>query len=497
MKTFFHFAIGSFVFIVLPISACTTNLKQATDAYDQGNFGVAASSIDTLAPTKVKNGKMTIEVSYDRDQLWVGLEKAKMLGDAGKFNESIDLFTHVDAEAEDLREIESWYLENPFAIDAWDAGQFANDLGQSVMGADQLPYLLQPYEMILVDAYASLYCLLHNKVGAAAYARKIMRLQQFEKLDLQSAGYDDLTAPTAKMDSALLTSSSVKSTDISFARIFSLGDFTGSKARMKSTITAARDVGAADPRVPFATVIQWAAFMKEGLIEECEEAAKQVKGSCGAETLSKQMMAFSKNLKNDYVLVLIDAGRGPVRSSFEVKFPFVIPNVGASYFRAVYPDLVFRVADRPSNIMVGGVGKMEKASIIDSIDAIAARNFQRREKELWWTPTFRAVLRAVATVVAQATQKEEDKTSKAIIGLFGAAVAAAEQPDLRSWSTLPASQYAALIPRPANGMVNVELKSQASSGSIQVKVGPGSSIVYVRALTPSIQTVQTASVTRK
>ena len=497
MTNLFRFAMYSFVVFSIAISGCTTKFNTATDAHNIGDFEKAASNADSLAPMVKRNGKDKLNVQYERDELWIGLEKAKIFGDAGKFKESIDLFTYVDAEAEDLREIESWYIQNPLDTKAWDVGQFTNDIGQSVMGADQLPFLLQPYEMILGDAYASLNSLLLDQNGAAAYARKVMRLQHFEKEDLRLAGYDDLTAPTAQMDGALKTSMNGNATDFSFAGIFSLGDFTGAKERMKATITAAREVGAADPRVPFATVVQWAAFMKEGQSAERIGAANEVKLSSGAEKLSRQMLEFSNDFSKEFVLVLIDAGRGPVRGSFDVKFPIVIPKVGSTFFRAVYPVLKFRVADRPSDIKVGGAGVMDTASILDSIDAIAARNFQRRENELWWIPTYRAVFRAVATIVAQATQKEEDKTSKALIGLFGAIVAAAEQPDLRAWSTLPASQYAAIVPRPADGVVKVELKSPSSSGTFEVKVGPGSSIVYVRALTPKITQFQVAPLQRR
>ena len=191
MTNLFRFAMYSFVVFSIAISGCTTKFNTATDAHNIGDFEKAASNADSLAPMVKRNGKDKLNVQYERDELWIGLEKAKIFGDAGKFKESIDLFTYVDAEAEDLREIESWYIQNPLDTKAWDVGQFTNDIGQSVMGADQLPFLLQPYEMILGDAYASLNSLLLDQNGAAAYARKVMRLQHVEKEDLRLAGYDE------------------------------------------------------------------------------------------------------------------------------------------------------------------------------------------------------------------------------------------------------------------------------------------------------------------
>ena len=493
----FRLAMNSLVVLGIAISGCTTKFNTATDAHNIGDFEKAASNADSLAPMVKSGGTDRLNVQYERDEMWIGLEKAKILADAKRTKESIDVFSFVDNRAMLLSDAESWYAKHPFDMKNWDAKQFIGDASQSVMGADQIPYVVQPYELILVNAYRSLYLLLDGQDGAKQVATRGVELQQFEKEDLKHAGYDDMTAPIAQMDGALKTSMNGNATDFSFAGIFSLGDFTGAKERMNATITAAREVGAANPSVPFATVVEWAAFMTGvNSREEANAAAKSVGESSGARSLSEKMLSFG-DWHQDFVLVLIDSGRGPVRGSFDVKFPIVIPKVGSTFFRAVYPVLKFRVADRPSDIKVGGAGVMDTASILDSIDAIAARNFQRRENELWWIPTYRAVFRAVATIVAQATQKEEDKTSKALIGLFGAIVAAAEQPDLRARSTLPASQYAAIVPRPADGVVKVELKSPSSSGTFEVKVGPGSSIVYVRALTPKITQFQVAPLQRR
>ena len=495
-----HFHVTIFAFVVagcFVCAGCTTKFNTATDAHNTGAFATAASNAESLAQTVSEGGKVIdLKVQYDRDELWVGLEKAKILADAGLNSKSVDLFEWVNARAQFLGDAESWYVKNPCDVSRWDVGQFSQDVGKFVMGADQTTYIVQPYELILVNAYASLNSLLCNEPGAVQFTRTMMKLQEYEKEDLRRAGYDDMEAPIAKMDSTLAPSLKGNSTDFSFGRIFSLGDFTGAKQRFKSAIDSARQVGAADPRIPFATVVQWVSFMSEGAIDEAAAAAKEVGASCGATTLSEQMGMMSTEGNKDFVLVLIDAGRGPIKNSFEVKFPIMIPNVGSALFRAVYPDLIFRTGDRPNEIKVGGAGAMQNAFVLDSIDAIAARNFQRREAELWWTPTIRAVLRTVASIVAQATQEKEDTGARLLIALVGAAVAVAEQPDLRAWSTLPAEQYAAIVPRPANGVLKVELKSVSSSGSIDVPVEPGSSIVYVRALTPTIHYAKSAVIVK-
>ena len=51
-------------------------------------------------------------------------------------------------------------------------GQFTNDVGQAVMGADQTVYLLRPYEMILCTTYASLDSLMLGSGACAPFARE-------------------------------------------------------------------------------------------------------------------------------------------------------------------------------------------------------------------------------------------------------------------------------------------------------------------------------------
>ena len=79
----FRFAMNSLVVLGIAISGCTTKFNTATDAHDIGDFQKAASNADSLAPMVKSNGKDKLDVQYQRDALWIGLEKAKILSDAG------------------------------------------------------------------------------------------------------------------------------------------------------------------------------------------------------------------------------------------------------------------------------------------------------------------------------------------------------------------------------------------------------------------------------
>ena len=481
--------------VIIAQPGCTTTFKSATDAHTKGKFDEAADEADKLVPTPSKDGKLTIEARYDRDRLWVGLEKAKILSDAGQLTEAVDLFDHVRKEAEFLRHIESAYASNPVDPANWDIEQLATDIGQTVVGADQTVYLLQPHEEILCNTYAALDSLLQgpdsaDSAAAGTFAYEARRLQQFALEDLKAAGYEVKEPPASRMDGTIISElPDGQSSNFSVTQIFTLGDFSGAKQEMKSVISSARAVGAANPVVAFSSVVQWAAYMRSFKATDATVAAKQVADYCGAPQLAAEMKHLASS-PNDYpfVLVLVDAGRGPVRRSFNVRLPIVVPNVCVADFRAVYPALKFRTEDRPRDIRVGTPGDMRPAAALDSIDAIVARDFRRREADLWWMPTIRAGMRTAASLAIQIQQsKEKDKTISWAAAITSVVVAEAEQPDLRAWTTLPATQHAALMKRPSNGKVHVELASQGASSAMDVDVPEGSSIVYVRALTPTLR----------
>ena len=492
MQSHTHRATAIAIVITLVASiGCTTKFNPAVDQFNGGNCDKAVNTAHSIAPTKkVPDRGSMARAEHDRDHLWVTLEKARMLNCCGEHDESMTMFYYVKGESEFYRDIESRYKTNPLDLGSWDASQFAGDAGQAIMGADQLPYEVQPFEMILCNAYGALNCLVLEEPGAAEFSRAAGNLQDDEGKDLAALGYlDNMPSPSTKIDTAVRAalppnSSSNYSTNM----VFSLGDFTRVKSELKGAIDAGRAARAADPRVAFASAVGWAAFYRDGDRSSQDASIRAMELMSAAPNLARAMRRIYDGDRSDFVLVLVDAGRGPKRSYFNVAFPIIIPKVGSAYFRAVYPALQFRPEGRPTSISVTGEGDPVDAEILTSIDAIAARDFRRREAALWWTPTIRAAIRVIGAIVAQAADRDKEGWG-AIVGVATAVMAVAEQPDLRNWSTLPGSQHAAIVKRPANGMVQVRLSSASESEALTVSVPEGSSVVHVCAQTPRITTV--------
>ena len=488
----FFYAIGCSALLVLQ-TACTTNLKTSTDAYHAGDFAKANVEIEKSAPdnTEAKVGTdPPIKVKYDRDLFWAGLEKAKINQDDGKFKKSFDLYIKLYERAYKLALKESWFAKNPADMKNWDANQFMQDAGQAVLGADQTDYIVQPYEMILINSYAMLDAMLLDKEGkdfskSKALTKGTIQWQELTRDDLKLSKVNS-QPDSDKVDSALRAKAPQLS-GFNIASVFGADGFSKAKAALSESIQAAGKNG--DPRVTLGSVLEWATFVQDQNFAAAEGAALEIGNTSAAVNLSKEAGNFTK--KGDFVLVLVGAGRAPERDFFSVRIPIPIPNIATGYYRGVYPFLKFRTQNRPNQITITSQAGTNTLEVIDSIDAIMAKNFQRREIELWWIPTIRGIIRTAASMAAQAAMNKNDKNDgwgKLIALAANVAVAEAEQADLRVWSTLPGAHYAALVKRPTDGVLNIEIGDGSTKSKVSANVKEGSSLVYIRALTPNMKT---------
>lgn len=474
-------------------SGCTTKTAKMTDRYDAGDFVAAAIAGDeTLAMLRDGDGVVVgIGAKYERDRLWAGLEKAKILQDAARFRDSLDMYTWVYAEQDWLAELESNYAENPLNPANWNAGQFLGDVGQTVVGADQTDYIVQPYEAILTASYASLVAMMLDEPRAADFARQSTTLQgQWrENLGLDLVGVRD--EPSRSIDSGL-ASRNPQLSGFSIASILNLDQFGKARSEMRQVVEAARRAGAASPFLPAASLVNWAAFVKNERYSDAITAVEGFKAFSGDAALADGLRAaMDAPAAPDKVLVFVGAGRGPIRDSFSVRVPVPIPTVGTGYFRGVYPVLKFRDGPtRPSRVAAAGT----PLSVVGSIDAVAAQDFSRREPSLWWLPTFRGVLRTAASIATQAATGTSDSWIGLAIAGANVAVAEAEQPDLRMWTSLPAVFFAALVDRPESGVLEISIESANGSNSVRLTVPKGLSMAYVRSLEPRLTVAHATSI---
>lgn len=488
-------AVASATVAMLAAWGCTSKPVDMTDRYDAGDFVAAAIAGDEARTVlRDRNGRVAgIGARYQRDRLWVGLEKAKILQDAARFQDSLDVYSWVYAEQDWLAEIESNFAANPVDPANWDLGQFVGDVGQTAVGADQTDYIVQPYEAILAASYAGLVAMMLDDPRAGDFARQSMTLQGQWRRNL---GLDPVMVrgPASTSIDAGLARRDRRLSGFSIASILNLDEFSKARSAMRQAVEAAARAGAASPFLPAASLLNWAAFHKNDLYSDAISAVEGFKAFSGDAALAEELRAaMDAPTAPDKVLVFVGAGRGPVRDAFSVRVPVPIPTVGSGYYRGVYPVLKFRDGPtRPSRVTAAGAA----LSVVGSIDAVAAQDFSRRELSLWVLPTFRGLLRAAAFIAAQAATREKDPMIGLGLLIGNLIVAEAEQPDLRMWTSLPGVFFAALVDRPHNGVVDIRIDAASGTNSVQVRVPDGLSLVYVRSLEPRLTAAHATSIRR-
>ncbi len=489
--------LGSVVFVLV---GCTTDISQMTSTYDRGLFSEAAAVGDEIIPVD-RDGDSNQVVGFggarEKDRLWLGLEKAKILKDAGRFTDSVEVFQFVYDEHDWLGELESSYAANPLNPETWDLSQFTEDAAQAFVGADQTTYQIQPYEAVLAASYASMAALLadpSSNAVALAFARVAMRIQGDWA---EQSGLSSVTLRDANLDrlsGRWMSTIDQDMGDFSFADILNLDEFGKARTEMAGVVAYAEANRAASPFVPSASLIQWASMMRCDARMEADVACRNLRRFAGLGRLCDELdeiRSLSELRYANKVVVLVGGGRGAERDSFSVRIPVPIPGLGTGYFRGVYPILVFRGdSTRPARITVDG----SALSLVDSIDAIVAQDFSRREPTLWWAPTIRGVIRVVASIVAQAVgDDEENSLFDLMIMAANVVVAEAEQADLRAWSALPAMHFAGVIDRPSSGLISIEIESGSGSEQIEIPVPEGLGFVYLRSLEPGMTAVHVTS----
>ena len=94
-------------------------------------------------------------------------------------------------------------------------------------------------------------------------------------------------------------------------------------------------------------------------------------------------------------------------------------------------------------------------------------------------PNIHVVICAHSPAIDRTNSSVDDDNARSLILIGGAIWNSLTMPDLRTWTTLPATQQAAVLPRPADGRLQFRVPS-SSTPVKTVTVPPGPSFVYAR-----------------
>jgi len=179
------------------------------------------------------------------------------------------------------------------------------------------------------------------------------------------------------------------------------------------------------------------------------------------------------------VLVLLETGEPPRREAERLDLPlFVFGVQEVPYVGIAFPVLRFS-PNNPGPLTIRAGNQSARTETIANLDRIIGTEFEDRQPLVVRKAILSAASKALVTYLAR-EQFKDGSTAQALVDLAGILYqASTNQPDLRSWSTLPREIQGMRVDRPESGQLTLSLDGW--SEAIAISAPPGMlTIVHVR-----------------
>jgi len=190
------------------------------------------------------------------------------------------------------------------------------------------------------------------------------------------------------------------------------------------------------------------------------------------------------------VIVLFQTGLSPARSAETLELPlFLFGSGSVPYFAAAFPVLHFQ-EPFPEQLEVRAGGETYTTALIADMDRVIAQEFRDHQSLVVTQALLAAATKAAAFYVAR-SQAEKGSTLQALIditGIFYQAVT--NQPDLRTWFTLPKQIQGIRLPRPEDGRLTLSFPSSNQMVEVPLKSAKISVVLVRVTTTPTHPVIQ-------
>tara|TARA_R100000027_G_scaffold67263_1_gene65302 strand:+ start:28577 stop:29851 length:1275 start_codon:yes stop_codon:yes gene_type:complete len=190
----------------------------------------------------------------------------------------------------------------------------------------------------------------------------------------------------------------------------------------------------------------------------------------------------------DSVVVLLETGLSPIRVAEKIELPLFLFGLDeVPYFAVAFPVLKFQ-PNFPSHAIVRSGGRSYTTTVVSDMDKVIAQEFNDHESLVITQAILSAATKA-ATVYIARSQAKDGSSTQAIIDIFGIFYQAiTNQPDLRTWFTLPKQIQGTRVPIPEDRTLTLEFAG--SNQKVEVPLMDGKIIVvHVRVTATAINPV--------
>ena len=190
----------------------------------------------------------------------------------------------------------------------------------------------------------------------------------------------------------------------------------------------------------------------------------------------------------DSVVVLLETGLSPMRVAEKIELPlFIFGLDDVPYFAASFPVLKFQ-PNYPNGAQVNSGGKTYQTEIISDMDRVIAQEFRDHESLIISQAILAAATKAATLYVAR-SQAKDGSSTQALIDIFGIFYQAiTNQPDLRTWLTLPKQIQGIRVPMPEDRILSLGFSE--SNQKVEVPLVDGKIVVvHIRVTATAVNPV--------
>ena len=489
-------ALPAFAAATLLLAGCnTTDVSSARLPYESGQFMAAADEITKIHPQD-EDGATSKNPA--RDNIWLLIEKGKMLMDAGRFEESNMAFYEANRILETLDEEATVSLG---AVSSGTAALLLDDCQSDYVGAT--------YDRILIPAYVALNHLMLGETEPAAIAARQQMTWQARAEEARAKEIErikELDAKAKEEDLGFDHNGAAAAMDARFAQRDEKDDGADSPSAVVNRLTASA-ASLAKPAlndycIPFGHVVGSIALAANGNIGESysmQEALRSRVPACAP--LGVEQM------KGRTAYVIFENGLAPKRTDETVKFvyvykgtvdvrdengkktgqkkevlvpslivlPFVGLEDGVTWTKSGDGKTVLAANQAASALEVNAAGQRTITSMLHDMNGVVGLEY----KEALPGMIARIIIRAAIQEVAQIAANNEFGTWAV---LAGAITKSTIDPDLRGWESLGANHQYTTVSVPDDGILSfgtVQDGAVVATQEVSVPVGPPV-LIYAR-----------------
>jgi hypothetical protein len=470
-------------------SSCnTTDISSARLPYESGQFNAAADEISKIHPQDAEGASTK---NADRDNIWLLIEKGKMLMDAGRFEESNVAFYEANRILESLDEKA---LVSLGAVSSGTASLLLDDC--------QSDYIGSSYDRILLPAYVAVNHLMLGEPEAAAIAARQQGTWQARAAEARAKEIERIKELDEKAEEEGLGfdhDGAVAAMDARFEQRNEDDEDSPSPNEVVAKVTASA-ASIAKPAlndycIPFGQVVGSMALAANGNIGEANamlESLRRRIPSCAP------LKAPPMRARTAYVV--FENGLAPKRTDETVRFvylykaevdvldkngkptgqkkevvvpslvvlPFVGLEQGVAWTQAEDGDAELTPNSAASTLQIGAGGATTSTTLLHDMNGVVGLEF----KEALPGIVARIIFRAAIQEVAQIAANNEYGTLAVLVGAIAKSTI---DPDLRGWESLGANHQFTTVTVPTDGVLTfgtVGDDGVVATQEITVPVGP-------------------------